>query len=81
MWDWTEFPSNPSPVLREFFCFTSGVFEVLEGDLFHDDFTMAFYSFGGVKDQCDVTSWAVQETGMFPLLSRDSVMTAWIKHK
>ena len=64
-----------------FFGFTSGVFEVLEGDLFHDDFTMAFYSFGGVNDQCSVTSVAVQETGMLPLLSCDSGMTAWLKHK
>ena len=75
--DWTECPSNPSPVSREFFC----VFEVLEGDLFQDDFTMAFNSFGGVNDQCSVTSWAVQETGMLPLLSCDSGMTAWLKHK
>ena len=51
-----------------FLCFTSGVFEVLKGDLFQDDFTMEFYSFGGVNDQCGVTSWAVQETGMLPLL-------------
>ena len=29
--------------------------------------------------QC--TSWAVQETGMLPLLSCDSGMTAWLKHK
>ena len=64
-----------------FWCFTSGVSEVLEGDLFQDDFTMAFYSFGGVNDQCGVTSWAVQETGMLPLLSCDSGMTAWLKHK
>ena len=64
-----------------FLCFTSGVFEVLEGDLFQDDFTMAFYSFGGMNDQCGVTSWAVQETGVFPLLSCDSGMTAWLKHK
>ena len=47
-----------------FLCFTSGVFEVLKGDLFQDDFTMVLYSFGGVNDQCGVTSWAVQETGM-----------------
>ena len=42
---------------------------------------MALYSFGGVNDQCSVTSWAVQETGMLPLLSWDSGMTAWLKHK
>ena len=42
---------------------------------------MALYSFGGVNDQCSVTSWAVQETGMLPLLSCDSDMTAWLKHK
>ena len=42
---------------------------------------MALYSFGGVNDQCSVTSWAVQETGMLPLLSCDSDMTAQLKHK
>ena len=42
---------------------------------------MAIYSFGGVNDQCSVTSWAVQETGMLPLLSCDNDMTAWLKHK
>ena len=42
---------------------------------------MALYSFGGVNDQCSVTSWAVQETGMLPLLSCDSGMTARLKHK
>ena len=42
---------------------------------------MALYSFGGVNDQCGVTSWAVQETGMLPLLSCGSDMTAWLKHK
>ena len=52
-----------------FFCFTSGVFEVLEGDLFHDDFSKALYSFGGVNDQCGVTSWAVHEIGMLPLIA------------
>ena len=74
--DWTEFPSNPSPVLREFFCFSLGMFDILESDLFQDNFSMALYSFGGVNDQCSVTSWAVQETGMPPLLSCDSDMTA-----
>ena len=38
---------------------------------------MALSSFGGVNDQCGVTSWAEQETGMLPLLSCDSDMTAW----
>ena len=42
---------------------------------------MALYSFGGVNDQCSVTSWAVQEPGMLPLLSCGSDMTAWLKHK
>ena len=42
---------------------------------------MAFYSFGGVNDQCGVVSWAVQETGMLPLLSCNSGKTAWLKHK
>ena len=46
-----------------------------------DDLTMAFHSFGGVNDQCGTTSWAVQETGMLPLLSCDSGMTAWLKYK
>ena len=37
---------------------------------------MALYSFEEVNDQSSVTSWAVQETGMLPLLSCDSDMTA-----
>ena len=36
---------------------------------------MALNSFE-VNDQCSVTSWAAQETGMLPLLSCDSDMTA-----
>ena len=35
-----------------FLCFSSGVFKILESDLFQDNFTMALYSFGGVNDQC-----------------------------
>ena len=50
--DWTEFPSNPSPVWWEIFVFSSCLFEILESDLLQDNFTMAFYSFGGVIDQC-----------------------------
>ena len=42
---------------------------------------MVLYSFGGVNDQCSATSWAVQETGMLPLLSCDSDMTAWLTIK
>ena len=42
---------------------------------------MALYSFGEVNDQCSATSWAMQETGMLPLLSCDSEMTAWLKEK
>ena len=57
------------------------MFEILESDLFQDNFSMGRYSFGEVNDQCGVTSWAVQETGMLPLLSYDSDMTAWLKHK
>ena len=57
------------------------MFEILESDLFQENFSMALYSFGGVNDQCSVTSWAVQETGMLPLLSWGSDMTAWLKHK
>ena len=57
------------------------MFKVLEGDLFQDDFTMAFFFFGGVNDQYSVTSLALQETGMLPLFSCDSGMTAWLKHK
>ena len=37
-------------------CFSSGVFEILESDLFQDNFAMALYSFGGVIDQCGATS-------------------------
>ena len=69
------------PFRGNFFVFSSGVFEVLESDLFQDNFMMAFYSFGGVNDQCGVTLWAVQGTRMLPLLSCDSGMTAWLKHK
>ena len=42
---------------------------------------MALYSFGGVNDQCGAASWAVQQTGMLPLLSCDSDVTAWLKDK
>ena len=61
--------------------FSSCVFEILESNVLQDNFTMAFYSFGGVNDQCGATSWAVQETGMLPFLSCDSDMTAWLKGK
>ena len=58
-------PSS-GPILLQFrgnfFCFSSGVFEILESDLFQDNFSMGRYSFGEVNDQCGVTSWAVQET-------------------
>ena len=69
------------PFRGNFFCFSSGVFEILESDLFQDNFSMVLYSFGGVNDKCSVTSWAVQETGMLPLLSWGSDMTTWLKHK
>ena len=69
------------PFRGNFFCFSSGLFEILESDLFPDNFWIALSSFGGVNDQCSVTSWAVQETGMPPFLSCDSDMTAWLKHK
>ena len=43
---------------------------------------MALYSFGGKNDQCGATSWAVQETGMLPLMSFDNdMMTVWLKDK
>ena len=43
---------------------------------------MALYSFGGKNDQCGATSWAVQETGMLPLMSLDNdMMTVWLKDK
>ena len=42
---------------------------------------MALCSFGGVDDQCGALSWALHETRMTPLLSRDDDMTAWLKHK
>ena len=57
------------------------MYEILESDLFQYNFSKALYSFEGVNDQCSVTSWAVQETGMLPLLSCDSGMNAWLKHK
>ena len=86
-WTWRVWGLDRVPV-QSFSCFAgifsvfaSGLFEILESDLFQDNFSMALYSFGGVNDQCSVTSWAVQETGMLPLLSCDSGMTAWLKHK
>ena len=58
------------------------VFEIPESDLFQDNFTVALYSFGGKNDQCGATSWAVQETGMLPLMSCDNdMMTVWLKDK
>ena len=64
------------PFRGNFFCFSSRVFAILESGLFQDNFSMALFSFEGLNDQCSVTSWAVQETGMLPLLSCDSDMTA-----
>ena len=64
------------PFRGNFFCFSSGVFEILGSDVFQDNFSMAHYSFGGVNDQCGPTSWAVHETGILPLLSCGSDMTA-----
>ena len=61
--------------------FSTGVFEVLESDLFQDNFMMAFCSFGGVNDQCGVTLWAVQGTRMLPLLSCDIGITALLMQK
>ena len=53
-----------------FLCFSSGVFKILESDLFQDNFTMALFSFGGVNVECGAKSWAVQDpTGMLALLS------------
>ena len=46
------------PFHGNFFCFSPGVFEILESDLFQDNFSMALNP-GGVNDQCGVTSWAV----------------------
>ena len=49
---------------------------------FEDNFTVALYSFGGKNDQCGAMSWAVQETGMLPLMSFDNdMMTVWLKDK
>ena len=74
--------SRPTlPPFRGFFVFSSGVFEVLESDLFQDNFMMAFYSFGGVNYQCGVALWAVQGTRMLLLLSCDSDMTALLMYK
>ena len=69
------------PFRGNFFCFSTGVFEIVESDLIQDNFSVALYSFGGENDQCGVTSWPVQETEMLPLLSCHSDMTAWLKHK
>ena len=80
VWTWRVWGLDRVPV-QSFLCFTSGVFEILESDLFQDNFSMALYSSGGVNDQCSVTSWAEKETGMLPLLSCDSDMIAWLKHK
>ena len=81
--DWTKFPSNPSPVSPEFFLFFHQVCSKFQKAICFRIilFSMALYSFGGVNHQCGVTSWAVQETGMLPLLSCCSDMTAWLKHK
>ena len=66
-------PSSPPIVLlfwENFLCFSSGVFKILESDLFQDNFMMALYSFRGLNDQCGATSWDVQDpTGMLALLS------------
>ena len=37
------------------FCVFHKVLEILESDLFQDNFAMALYSFGGVSDQCGAT--------------------------
>ena len=67
----------PLPFCWNFLYFLSGVFEILDSELFQDNFMMALHTFEEVSDQCHATSWAVQETGMLPLLSCDSDMTAW----
>ena len=48
---------------------------------FQENFTMTLSSFRGVNDQCGAVSWALHETGMTPLVSRDNDMTAWLKHQ
>ena len=48
-------------------------------DLFQGNFIMALCSFGGLNDQCGATSWAAHEIGMFPLLTCDKDITAWLK--
>ena len=57
------------------------MFEFVESDLFQDNFSMVLYSFGEVNEQRGVMSWAMQETGIVPLLSCDRDMTAWLKNK
>ena len=82
MWGLDRVPVQSFSGFAEIFSVFHQVFEILESDLFQDNFSLARYSFGGVNDQCGVTSWAVQETGMLiPLLSCDSGMTEWLKHK
>ena len=75
-----SFHSNLFPFHGNFGVFHQ-VFEILQSDLFQGNFAMALCSFGGVNDQCGVTSWAGQETRMRSLLSSDIDMTAWLKDK
>ena len=55
----------PLPFCWNFLYFLSGVFEILDSELFQDNFMMALHTFEEVSDQCHATSWAVQETGCF----------------
>ena len=78
VWGLNRIPiQSPSHFAGIFLYFLSGVFEILDSELFQDNFMMALHTFEEVSDQCHANSWAVQETGMLPLLSCDSDMTAW----
>ena len=51
--------SSSHPILLLFwgnFCVFHKVLEILESDLFQDNFAMALYSFRGVNDKCGATS-------------------------
>ena len=69
------------PFHGKFLCFSSCVLEILESNLLQDSFTMALYSFGGVKDQCGARHGLYKKQECFLFLSCDSDMTAWLKGK
>ena len=72
------------PFRGNFFCFSSGVFEILESDLFRDNFFFdgtLFLWRGKWPVQCHVIGCARNRNASFVVLSCASDMTAWLKHK